>query len=73
MFVSYNKNKKSVEMNLAAPEGKAVIYEMAKQADVVIENFKSGSIDRLGLGYEKLKELNPRLVFISAALEPPAR
>jgi crotonobetainyl-CoA:carnitine CoA-transferase CaiB-like acyl-CoA transferase len=65
MFVSYNKNKKSVEMNLAAPEGKAVIYEMAKQADVVIENFKSGSIDRLGLGYEKLKELNPRLVFIS--------
>ena len=65
MFVSYNKNKKSVEMNLAAPEGKAVIYEMAKRADVVIENFKSGSIDRLGLGYEKLKELNPKLVFIS--------
>lgn len=65
MFVSYNKNKKSIEMNLAAPEGKAVIYEMAKQADVVIENFKSGSIDRLGLGYEKLSEINPKLVFIS--------
>lgn len=67
MFVSYNKNKKSVEMNLSAPEGKAAIYEMAKQADVVIENFKSGSIDRLGLGYEKLKELNPKLVFISVS------
>lgn len=65
MFVSYNKNKKSVEMDLSAPEGKAAIYEMAKRADVVIENFKSGSIDRLGLGYEKLKELNPKLVFIS--------
>ena len=65
MFVSYNKNKKSIEMNLAAPEGKAVIYEMAKKADVVIENFKSGSIDRLGLGYEKLSEINPKLVFIS--------
>lgn len=65
MFASYNKNKKSVEMNLAAGEGKAVIYEMARQADVVIENFKSGSIDRLGLGYEKLRELNPKLVFIS--------
>ena len=65
MFVSYNKNKKSVEMNLGAPEGKAAIYEMAKQADVVIENFKSGSIDRLGLGYEKLREINPRIVFIS--------
>ncbi len=67
MFVSYNKNKKSVEMNLSAPEGKAAIYEMAKQADVVIENFKSGSIDRLGLGYEKLKEINPKLVFISVS------
>ena len=65
MFVSYNKNKKSIEMNLAAPEGKAVIYEMAKKADVVIENFKSGSIDRLGLGYEKLSEINPKSVFIS--------
>ncbi len=65
MFVSYNKNKKSVEMDLSAPEAKAAVYEMAKRADVVIENFKSGSIDRLGLGYEKLKELNPKLVFIS--------
>lgn len=67
MFVSYNKNKKSIEMNLAAPDGKAIIYEMAKQADVVIENFKSGSIDRLGLGYDKLKEINPRLVFVSVS------
>ena len=65
MFISYNKNKKSVEMNLRAEEGKQAIYEMAKQADVVVENFKSGSIDRLGLGYDKLKELNPKLVFVS--------
>ena len=65
MFVSYNKNKKSIEMNLGAPEGKAAIYEMAKQCDVVIENFKSGSIDRLGLGYDKLTEINPKIVFIS--------
>lgn len=65
MFVSYNKNKKSVEMNLGAPAGKQAIYEMAKQCDVVIENFKSGSIDRLGLGYDKLKEINPKIVFIS--------
>ena len=65
MFVSYNKNKQSVEMDLSAPEAKAAVYEMAKRADVVIENFKSGSIDRLGLGYEKLKQLNPKLVFIS--------
>lgn len=65
LYVSYNKNKQSIEMNLSKPEGKAIIYEMVKQCDVVLENFKSGSIDRLGLGYEKLREINPRLVFIS--------
>lgn len=65
LYMSYNKNKKSVEMNLGAPAGKEAIYEMAKQCDVVIENFKSGSIDRLGLGYDKLKEINPKIVFLS--------
>lgn len=65
LFVSYNKNKQSIEMNLAKPEGKAIIYEMVKHCDIVLENFKSGSIDRLGLGYEKLKEINPRITFIS--------
>ena len=65
LYMSYNKNKKSVEMNLGAIAGKEVIYEMVKQCDVVIENFKSGSIDRLGLGYDKLKEINPKIVFLS--------
>lgn len=65
LYVSYNKNKKSIEMNLAAQEGKEIIYEMVKHTDVVLENFKSGSIDRLGLGYEKLKEINPKIVFVS--------
>lgn len=65
LYTSYNKNKQSIEMNLASPEGKAVIYEMAKHVDVVLENFKSGSIDRLGLGYDKLSEINPRIVFVS--------
>ena len=65
LYASYNKNKQSIEMDLASPEGKAVIYEMAKHVDVVIENFKSGSIDRLGLGYDKLKEINSRIVFVS--------
>lgn len=65
LYVSYNKNKKSIEMNLADPKGKEIIYEMVKHTDVVLENFKSGSIDRLGLGYEKLKEINPKIVFVS--------
>ncbi len=65
LFIAYNKNKESIEIDLSRPEGKEIIYEMARNADVVLENFKSGSIDRLGLGYEKLKEINPRLVFVS--------
>lgn len=65
LYASYNKNKMSIEMDLGAQKGKKAIYEMAKQADVVLENFKSGSIDRLGLGYETLREINPGIVFVS--------
>ena len=65
LYASYNKNKKSIEMDLSKPEGKEIIYQMVKDADVVLENFKSGSMDRLGLGYDKLSELNPKLVYLS--------
>ena len=65
LYCAYNKNKQSIELDLSSQEGKDVIYKMVKEADVVLENFKSGSIDRLGLGYEKLKEINPRIVFMS--------
>lgn len=65
LFIAFNKNKQSIEIDLSKPEGKQIIYDMAKQADVVLENFKSGSIDRLGLGYERLKAINPKLVFLS--------
>lgn len=65
LYCAYNKNKQSIELDLASQEGKDVIYKLAKEADVVLENFKSGSIDRLGIGYEKLKEINPKIVFLS--------
>ncbi|WP_349947483.1 CaiB/BaiF CoA-transferase family protein [Lacrimispora sp. BS-2] len=65
LYCAYNKNKQSIELDLSSEEGKNVIYEMVKQCDVVLENFKSGSIDRLGLGYDKLKEINPGIVFMS--------
>lgn len=65
LYSAYNKNKQSIELNLASPEGKEIIYKLVKEADVVLENFKSGSIDRLGLGYEKLSEINPKIVFMS--------
>ncbi len=65
LYATYNKDKQSVEVNLGKQEGKEIIYEMVKHVDVVVENFKSGSIDRLGLGYEKLREINPKIVFAS--------
>ncbi|MDR1769104.1 MAG: CoA transferase [Hungatella sp.] len=65
LYCAYNKNKQSIELDLSSAEGKNIIYEMVKQCDVVLENFKSGSIDRLGLGYDKLKEINPGIVFMS--------
>ena len=65
LWSAYNKNKYSVELDLSSPEGKQVIYDMVKEADVVLENFKSGSLDRLGLGYDVLSEINPKIVFMS--------
>ena len=65
LYTAYNKNKQSIELDLSSQEGKQVIYDMVKEADVVLENFKSGSIDRLGLGYEELKKINPKIVFVS--------
>lgn len=65
LYVAYNKGKQSIEIDLSSQEGKDVIYEMVRQTDVVLENFKSGSIDRLGLGYDRLKEINPKIVFVS--------
>jgi formyl-CoA transferase len=62
-FMIYNANKKSVTVNLKSERGLALVKEMAKQADVFVENFAPGAIERLGLGWEDLHALNPRLVY----------
>lgn len=62
-FAHVNRNKKSVVINLKTPEGQNIAHELAKQADVVIENFRTGVAERLGIGYEKLSALNPRLIY----------
>lgn len=64
-FPMYNRNKKSIAINLKSPEGKAAILEMIKTADVFIENFRPGALDKLGFGYEDLKALNPHLIYCS--------
>src|SRR5438874_5633176 len=64
-YTSANRGKKSVTLNIAVPEGQAIAREIAKSADVLIENYKYGDLARYGLGYAQLRELNPRLVYCS--------
>ncbi len=62
-FLIYNANKKSVTVNLKSERGLALVKEMAKKADIFAENFAPGAIERLGLGWDELHKLNPRLVY----------
>lgn len=64
-FATINRNKKCVTLNLKAPEGKQMFLDLVKQVDVVTENFKPGTMDKLGIGYDVLKQVNPTLVFAS--------
>ena len=64
-FPMYNRNKKSIAINLKSKEGKEAILEMIKNADVFIENFRPGALDKLGFGFTDLKALNPRLIYCS--------
>ncbi len=64
-FGSVNRNKKSVTLDLKSAEGKAHALRLMEEADVVIENLRSGALDRLGLGWDTVKERNPRLIYCS--------
>lgn len=64
-FMAWNRNKRSIAMDIRNEKAKAFIYEMVKTADVVVENFRPGVMDRLGYGYETLKKINPRIVYAS--------
>ena len=64
-FAHLGRGKKGVTLNLKDPRGREMFMEMAKGADVVVENFSPGTVDDLGLGYETLRELNPGIIFAS--------
>lgn len=64
-FALYNRNKESIAIDLGEPEGKEIIKKLYSQVDVVLENFKFGTIDKLGIGYEVAKEINPEIIFAS--------
>ena len=64
-FTACNRNKRSVTIDMAHPEGQALIRQMALQSDVLVENFKVGGLAKYGLDYASLKALNPRLIYCS--------
>lgn len=64
-FIASNRNKKSITINLKNPEGKTIIRKLVESSDVFVENFRTGVLDKMGLGYADLQKLNPRLVYCS--------
>lgn len=66
-FDSVNRNKRSIGADLTTPEGLALVKSLAREADIVVQNFKTGGADRLGLGYGDLSAENPRLIYCSIA------
>ena len=62
-FMAYNRNKKSFCLNVQSDEGKTIYLDLVKSADVVVENLRPGSTDKLGIGYKDLKVINPKLIY----------
>ena len=67
-FNNFNSNKLSVSLNLSHPKGKQLALDLASLCDIVVENFSAGTIDRMGLGYETLKQLRPDIIMVSHSL-----
>jgi crotonobetainyl-CoA:carnitine CoA-transferase CaiB-like acyl-CoA transferase len=66
-FLAMNRNKRSVALNLKDPRARDVVLRLARDADLVVENFRPGVMARLGLGYEDLAEVNPSIVYVSGS------
>lgn len=64
-YASINRNKESVSLNIGHEQGKQIVRDLVKNADIVLENFKCGTLEKLGLDYEELKKINPGLIFAS--------
>lgn len=64
-FATYNRNKRSIAVDLKNPDGRAVVHQLVKSADIVLENFGPGTIERLECGWEDLRKINPRLIYLS--------
>jgi CoA:oxalate CoA-transferase len=65
-FMSLNRNKKSITLNLKSTKGKEILKELIKDADIIVENFRPGTMEKLGLDYKILKEINPQIIYASS-------
>ncbi len=66
-FLSLNRGKKSVSLNLATPEGAEILLKLAQKADILVENYKPGTMQKMGLDYETVKKVNPRIIYVSGS------
>ena len=62
-YINLNRNKRGMTLNLKTEEGKQIFRELVKKADILVENYRPGVMDRLGLGYSELKKINPQLIY----------
>ena len=66
-YMNLNRNKKGMTLNLKSPKGKQIFKDLVKKADVVLENYRPGTMEKLGLGYETLKEVNPAIIYAAVS------
>lgn len=66
-YMNLNRNKKGITLNLKDPKGKELFIKMAKKADIVMENFRPGTMEKLGIGYEELKKVNPGIIYAAVS------
>ncbi len=66
-FLSINRGKKSISLNLKDPKGKQILLDLVKQSDIIVENYRPGTMEKLGLGYDVLKEINPAIIYAASS------
>ena len=66
-FMNLNRNKKGLSLNLKSEKAKEIFKELVKKADIVVENYRPGTMEKLGLGYDVLKEVNPRIIYAAVS------
>lgn len=64
-FLSINRSKKSITVNFQKDKGKEIIYQLVKKSDVLLENFRPGTLDKIGLGYKDIEKINPQIIYAS--------